>query len=123
MPLSKNQAGSAVAEFVLLGAPAVLLFVGLLGIVFNSYVDTIARMATLEASRYSSLADVSVADAQLYFANRTKQLLGSLSTTTAIDLLGSEKVMATLTYRPVFSLNAIGLLPVQIRVVSPLENR
>lgn len=123
MQLSKSQRGSAVVEFVLLGAPAVLLFVGLVTLAFNNYLDTIGRMITLEASRYAALADVSLSEADRVFANRAQQLLRNSGATTSIELLGDGRVLATMIYRPMVSFFAITAQPVQIKVVTPLEVR
>lgn len=108
-------------EFVLLGTPTIFLFIGLIGLFFNSYVDAIGRMATLEASRYAALADVSISDANEFFANRVKQLIRNVKVTTSVEQFGTAAVLATMSYQPTTNLLAISASPIQIRVVTTRE--
>ena len=78
-------------------------------------------MATLEASRYAALADVSMSEANEFFANRVKQLIRNVKVTTSIEQFGTTAVLATMSYQPTNSLFAMTAAPIQIRVVTTRE--
>lgn len=119
MPRSKNQRGSAVIEFVLLGAPTLLLFSSGFGVFINSYVDTVLRSIAIDASRFAALADQNSSSATVYLQEKLHRLLPNVKVSQRVDR--DSVAFASLEYRPLPSIFDLTTTSVEIRAVSPIE--
>lgn len=114
-----SQIGSAVVEFVMLGAPSLLLFS--LGVTFflNTYTDTVARAIAVDSARYAALADQDYLSASSYLSRKIKQNLPQADISTRLSIGDIARV--ELQYTPLISIFNLQIKPVQIQAVSPVE--
>lgn len=84
--LDSSESGSAPAEFVLVSALMVALFLGFLQVVFVGYVRHAITAAALEGARLGGQIDSSLADA----THRTRLLLGPSASATSEHSVWAE---------------------------------
>lgn len=106
-------------EFVLLGAPAVLLFTAGVTMFINSYQDTVTRAIAIDASRYAALADQQVESARSYLNDKLKRLLPRLDAKTSLQI--AETALVEISYAPLPTIFNPSANPITIRVVTPVE--
>jgi hypothetical protein len=119
LQLSKCQRGSAVVDFVMLGAPSLIIFG--LGVTFflNSYIDTVARSIAVDVARNAALADQDQASATGYMIRKIKDNLPQVKV--LADLSIREVAKVEFQYVPLPSIfNLLGN-QVQIQAVAPVE--
>ena len=89
---AETDRGSAVAEFVMVVALLLLLFLALLQVTLWAYARTLVGSAASEAARYSSLADAGAADVTARVADRLGDGIGSGMKTTLICSTGADQL-------------------------------
>jgi len=119
LPLSKCQRGSAVVEFVMLGAPSLLLFGFGVTFFLNSYIDAVARAIAVDVVRHAALADQDQVTSTSYLSQKIRDNLSQVQVSANLTIRDVAQV--NLQYSPLPSIfNLLGN-QVKIQAVAPVE--
>lgn len=119
MPLSKHQRGSAVVEFVMLGAPSLLLFGFGVTFFLNSYIDAVARAIAVDVVRHAALADQDQVTATSYLSQKIRDNLSQVQVSANLTIRDVAQV--NLQYSPLPSIFIPLGNQVKIQAVAPVE--
>jgi hypothetical protein len=108
-------------EFIMLGAPAVLVFVGGATLFINGYLDTMSREVAIDASRHAALADQDYQSARSYLDSQLGKYLSRIKTSASLQFVDGKYAEVDLQYQPFPSLFSLTQNAIQIKVVTPIE--